>query len=368
MIFPFLVNFWYCPRLFSLNRDDMKQPSSSFMSGLISRLLLYKTCQKDDENWDGGFSAKKVMKIEMVAFQPKRGRKLNWILSTNSYIFRKGTTNQEITTKNFFFQKVATPVCAMAEVEERERFECKECSVSFAFQITLAKHNYHVHKKDTILAVDIKCLQCESKFSTKKSLKIHSMKVHGVYKALIKSQEGGTCEACGKQFNKFLADHIRQNHTIPKKSCDKCDFKTTMTGNLKKHMKIHEDISEPCPHCGQIYKQIEAHLTRTNCGRKPEERLPTSTCPQCGKVLKTEAKMRVHVKRIHNQVRDKQCHFCDYNTYSGGNLRLHIRTQHEKCWDVEKISKNNLFCVSRLSSQKQHTTNDLLFYWPRTLF
>ena len=219
----------------------------------------------------------------------------------------------------------------MAEVEERERFECKECSVSFAFQITLAKHNYHVHKKDTILAVDIKCLQCESKFSTKKSLKIHSMKVHGVYKALIKSKEGGTCEACGKQFKKFLADHMRQKHTAPRKSCDKCDFKTTMTGNLKKHMKIHEDISEPCPHCGQIYKQIEAHLTRTNCGRKPEERLPTSTCPQCGKVLKTEAKMRVHVKRIHNQVRDKQCHFCDYNTYSGGNLRLHIRTQHEKC-------------------------------------
>ena len=51
------------------------------MSGLISRLLLHKTCQKDDENWDGdfsakkndedwdgGFSAKKRAKIELNSF------------------------------------------------------------------------------------------------------------------------------------------------------------------------------------------------------------------------------------------------------------------------------------------------------------
>ena len=217
---------------------------------------------------------------------------------------------------------------------DEERFKCAECSTSFSYKITLEKHNDNVHRKDlSPTLVHIKCTQCEAVCGTKKSLKLHSMQIHGTYKAPNRSKEGGTCEACGKSVNKFLVDHMRQSHTVPEKTCDQCDFRTTMMGNLKKHIKVnHEDsdLSEPCPHCGRTIKYLESHLKRTNCGRKPEDLIPTSACPQCGKVLVSKEKMERHVKQIHNQIRDKQCHVCDYNTYSGGNLRLHIKTQHNE--------------------------------------
>ena len=219
-----------------------------------------------------------------------------------------------------------------------ERFECAECSTSFSYKITLEKHNEIVHRKDLApTTVHIKCTQCEAMCSTKKSLKLHSMQIHGTYKASNKGKEGGTCEACGKYVKKFLVDHMRQSHSVPEKTCDQCDFRTTMTGNLKKHIKVnHEDadLNEPCPHCGRVIKYLEDHLKRTNCGRSPENLIPTSACPLCGKVLVSKEKMTRHVKQIHNQVRDKQCHVCDYNTYSGGNLRLHISKQHNESSSV----------------------------------
>ena len=218
-----------------------------------------------------------------------------------------------------------------ADVEDK--FDCAECSVTFSYKITLEKHIDIVHRTNISPTGWIKCTQCEAMCITKRSLKLHSMQIHGTYKPPNKGQDGGTCEACGKHVKKFLADHIRQSHTVPQKSCDKCDFRTTMMGNLKKHIKVqHEDsdLSATCPHCGRKIKYLEQHLKRTNCGRKPEDHIPTSTCLQCGKILVTEDKMKRHVKQMHNQIRDKQCHVCDYNTYSGGNLRLHIKTQHNK--------------------------------------
>ena len=228
-------------------------------------------------------------------------------------------------TKHFLTMKFIDQAKAV-----EERFNCAECSVSFLYKITLEKHIDNVHGSSS---GHIKCTQCEAMCTTKKSLKLHSMQIHGIYKAPNRGKEGGTCEACGKYVNKFLVDHMRQSHTVPEKACDQCDFRTTMTGNLKRHIKVnHEDFEkcEPCPHCGRTIKYLEYHLKRTNCGRKPEDMIPTSACAQCGKVLVSKDKMARHVKQMHNQIRDKQCHVCDYNTYSGGNLRLHIKKQHKE--------------------------------------
>ena len=122
------------------------------------------------------------------------------------------------------------------------------------------------------------------------------------------------CAYCEKEFKKYeLINHIK---------------------------KKHENIAIPCVFCGELFKSMNRHLKRTNCGGGPKLIKKKVQCNVCGKMISCKETLQVHTKQIHNQVRDKQCDRCEYNTYSSGNLRLHINKQHlDKKMDKISCSK-----------------------------
>jgi KRAB domain-containing zinc finger protein len=242
--------------------------------------------------------------------------------------------------------------------EGEKALSCDECKLTFRFEITLKKHNDIVHK-DTLA---VKCELCDEKLSSLLSLQFHYSQIHQLFQKVRKkcnvelksftcslceklyatpeslknhyrtkhTDQRYTCAICGKSV-KCISDHMRMKHGPPlaKSKCTKCDY-VARPGNLKQHIRaVHTNsLNKTCPFCGEIFKYINEHLKETNCGRDPTEFNQKVSCTQCGKMLMNETQLRRHVKRIHNQIRDQQCTQCEYNTYSAGNLRLHVNKQH----------------------------------------
>ena len=175
----------------------------------------------------------------------------------------------------------------------------------------------------------IACSACSNVFSTYLSLKFHLTQIHKVYKPT-KPQVPQTCHLGGITV-RHLNEHLARSHIPPsddfREKCLRCEFKGTK-GRLDRHFKPKHTI-EICPFCAQVFKGgIDRHANTTNCGKDPVKSISKVPCPQCMKLLKNKEMLKVHVNRIHNQFRDKQCDQCSYNTYSGGNLRLHRNKVH----------------------------------------
>ena len=193
-------------------------------------------------------------------------------------------------------------------------FKCDECNLSFRFEVIWKKHLSIIHRGLLRAEQPIECSICSDLFSTNLSHKIH----------------------------------LTQQHQTSDSECQKCDFKG-MKNDVDRHF-LRKHTTEVCPFCAETFKggnNIDRHIKITNCGNDPLNIIPKAPCLQCNKVLKTKAKLKIHVKQIHNQIRDKQCAQCNYNTYNAGNLRLHINKVHlrkstikEPCPHCNKMEGN----------------------------
>ena len=212
-------------------------------------------------------------------------------------------------------------------------FNCFECKLLFVFEAIWKKHMLIIHSDLIKAEQPIACSLCSNVFSTHLSLKLHLTQTHKVIKPITKKNRlkvPQTCHICGITVRN-LSVHLARSHILPsddiREKCPRCEFKGTK-GTLERHFKQKHTI-EICPFCAQVFKGgIDRHINNTNCGKDPVKSIPKVPCPQCKKVLKNKEMLKVHVSRIHNQVRDKQCDQCSYNTYSGGNLRLHTNKMH----------------------------------------
>ena len=216
-----------------------------------------------------------------------------------------------------------------------DEYLCSECNITFKFEINLMKHLDISHKGLEIGQKLIKCQWCEEKCGTHLSLKFHQAQAHNHFSnVFLRRHLRGipqTCHICGVTV-RYLEDHMNTKHINPAKNktkCKKCDY-IGRPNALKSHFESRHTGNkiEACPYCGEIFKNVKGHLERTQCGREIKVVNIKVPCPYCSKHLSTRDQLKKHVKVIHNQVRDKQCDQCDYNTYDAGNLRLHVNKQH----------------------------------------
>jgi hypothetical protein len=143
-----------------------------------------------------------------------------------------------------------------------------------------------------------------------------------------------------------LRSHIQQLHTGDFIKCSECSYKSRRPGDVKGHYKRIHTPKDPeeftiCPGCGRFLqdKKIrDAHLSRTSCGGKPKAIL---SCDQCDKKFGFKHSLRKHIDNIHRDGKYEQCGFCEYKSYSGYNLKLHVTKMHEG----RKMEKQQcLFC------------------------
>ena len=109
-------------------------------------------------------------------------------------------------------------------------------------------------KQNTVSQKNFKCEICEKCFTSKNSKEKHIGIVHGEEKAF-------ECNVCLTFFgnSQTLLFHVKNSHQRIKRhhKCDSCGKSFTESGNLKKHMLIHEGKRNyKCDSCGKSFTRL----------------------------------------------------------------------------------------------------------------
>ena len=94
------------------------------------------------------------------------------------------------------------------------------------------------------------------------------------------------------------------DNVIKLHKCNQCDFASSHTGSLRRHLKTHS-------------------------GEK------SNKCIQCDYASVRASNLRTHMK-THGGKKTKKCNLCDFASHQAGNLRTHLKTH-----SGEKTNKCN---------------------------
>ena len=116
------------------------------------------------------------------------------------------------------------------------------------------------------------------------------------------------------QMPKKYLDHFERTdrkNLLPRLNCNKCDYVCTNIMKIKNHIRSE-------------------HL-------KPKvENVP---CQVCGKIMRNvKFKIEEHMRRAHGEDTQVNCQQCSYSTSWGGNLKAHIKRNHDESLLCDKCS------------------------------
>jgi hypothetical protein len=116
--------------------------------------------------------------------------------------------------------------------------------------------------------------------------------------------------------------------------CDKCDYKCSTKSNLNIHIKqVHDKI-----------KDIKCNLCDYKCSRKYDlnkhiksvhDKIKDIKCDLCEFKCSQKVNLDRHIKMVHDKIKDIKCDLCDYKCSTKGNLDQHIKLVHDKIKDWE---------------------------------
>ena len=251
--------------------------------------------------------------------------------------------------------------------KEGYEFRCDDCDLQLRTDYLMKRHNLNKHD------IPISCDKCEDEFSFLEDYKIHMNKNHPEFtcqtcgakftkKILLethtesKHQEDIPCPHCGVAYatQNSLSIHIGRAHkekVIQK--CSHCDYTTPFMSDMKSHWKRKHtsELLETCEKCGGVFKGLKKHLER-GCGDGGhKEKVKPFPCPRCPKAFITNDKLKTHIKRIHDGIKDKICPNCSYATYSNYNLKLHMANSHN---GPAVVKESCPFCEKETTNVKHH--------------
>lgn len=141
--------------------------------------------------------------------------------------------------------------------------------------------------------------------------------------------------------------HKRQ-HLNPEK-CPYCDKRYSSRNNVDLHIQLHhaEEANVPtvpstCEYCGKVYPSKVALLNHVKIHTS------AAACEVCGKVFVQRNKLRLHIERRHQKLKNYECHVCKKKLTSLGAVTNHIKTYHSN--QTYKCS----YCPKTYTSELTH--------------
>ena len=235
----------------------------------------------------------------------------------------------------------------------KDQFECNLCDYKSRFSHNMKRHKLR-HERGDFNKKPKKeipeCKECGESFKTTGRLNKHIRTVHktAVIQNLKLNQH--KCPECDYQsWKKYMVTrHYEQRHVRTLENgyqrCPKCKLKISSDES-----KSHECVFYSCEICGKQYNSIDGVRVHK---KKVHEEIRENKCEECGKIFERSTLLKNHMEVVHQE--KVSCHICG-GSYAKKHLRTHLQTHREKtiCTICEKEVRNLARHI-----ESMHTSDD----------
>ncbi|CAH1981775.1 unnamed protein product [Acanthoscelides obtectus] len=212
----------------------------------------------------------------------------------------------------------------MAKHDTQRPFECINCDASYKAKQTLYHHIVQKHPEltDSVSCKIYECIQCEYKTTYASELAEHDMQHTGVKLPCIQCNELFPSK-------RSLDNHVSRKHHVSYNihQCTHCEYKTTHPRNLTNHMMKHTGAKLTCTKCDASFRNkqlLDDHILQ----KHPEFTASVShkihKCTHCQYKTTYTGLLDRHMLK-HTKLR---CKNCDKSFTSQRSLDNHILQKH----------------------------------------
>lgn len=179
---------------------------------------------------------------------------------------------------------------------------------------------------------------------------LHQTAINKAEKAIHKDSTMKTIEKMNYNVNLKSENKKTRKKYVYTKKCPKCEYKTTGT-NISLHIKaVHDKIKdlscESCDFSTAYRHKLKLHHKTKHLKNKDH------SCKHCGYATNSVSNLKQHVKSVHDKIKDFACDQCDFKSSTKLGVQIHIRHVHEH---IKDFSCNKCtFNAVKASRVKQH--------------
>ena len=224
--------------------------------------------------------------------------------------------------------------CHTNQKGEKEAYSCAMADCGYAsvcwnrmLEHLITHDDYRTRLKDAPFLRNIigsfSCPICKKKFDRKNNMKGHISKVH--YK------QSRVCEICGVTLtcvdDKTYKRHVEKcQHLLFK--CSHCDYKSPVSANMRKHMKIHLGQGFTCEICQAVFPTKQRYTVHREIHETNRRHF---MCEFCGQPFVSQDAVKKHVVRFHTEITTLfSCPECSFTSKIQTDLKKHIVSVHNK--------------------------------------
>nr|CAH7767224.1 unnamed protein product [Callosobruchus chinensis] len=272
---------------------------------------------------------------------------LNFISSVTNKIHKCTKCSYKTTISSHFKSHLSR--------HSKNMLSCLPCNRTFERQITLNEHILRTHPNFIafITSKIHECTLCAFKTTRSDCFKDHLLK-HPEANTNYKFR---TCAHCNVAFKKkvSLDNHMLNKHpnfissvTHKIHKCTECNYRTTMSNHLKRHLLKHTETPTKCRHCNTTFKTktlLDNHVIKKHPNSTSSVTNKIHRCTECNYKTTKSTDLKKHSLK-HTEIPDTRllstCAFCPAGFKSKRSLDQHIVKKHPN--SIASVTEKILKC------------------------